>query len=191
MIFSGGFSSFVHAQNEIQTPNSLLNQPCVVVYVLTLWELDLFPHDHPSAATTVSDMKRQHVSFYACRDTQSKRMIEINLCVLPGLSRGNQSWLNYAPTSISVRGNSSCYLIWLHNRKEQCWDCLFYSAEMEKCSMFVNVCFFMTVLQTNTHTLLHMNDNVQKSTCLHTHTDIFISFWYYSTHAEHNTTHAE
>lgn len=47
----------------------------------------------------------------------SKRMIEINLCVVLGLSRGNLSWLNCAMTSISARGNSSCYLVWLHNRE--------------------------------------------------------------------------
>lgn len=34
-------------------------------------------------------------------------MIEINLCVPPGLSRGNQSWFNCVMTSISVGENSS------------------------------------------------------------------------------------
>lgn len=34
-------------------------------------------------------------------------MIEINLCVPLGLSRGNQSWFNCVMTSISVGENSS------------------------------------------------------------------------------------
>lgn len=107
---------------------SVSDELCVAeVYVLTLCVVDLFPHGHPSAATTVSDIRRRHVSFYACRDTQSRRLIEINLCVLLGPSRGNQSWLNSAMTSISVRGNSSCYLIWLHNREARCPDSVHFS----------------------------------------------------------------
>ena len=125
-IFQGHFCLWF-TQKKYNT-SSESEQLCVAeVYVLTLSVLDLFPLGHPSAPTTVSDIRRRRVSFYACRDTQSRRVIEINLCVLLGRSRGNQSWLNSAMTSISVRGNSSCYLIWLHNREARCPDSVYFS----------------------------------------------------------------
>lgn len=70
--------------------------------------------------------QRWHTSFYACRDIQSVNMIEINLCVLLGLSRANQLWLNCVMTSISVGGNSSCHLVWLHNREALCWNSVYF-----------------------------------------------------------------
>jgi len=77
--------------------------------VLPMCVLDLFPHEGPSAVTRDDLTEQQYVSFSACRD--SKGMIEINLCVLQVLSKGNQSWLNCAMTSISASGNSHHYLI--------------------------------------------------------------------------------
>ncbi len=128
--------------------------------------LDPFPHDHPSATTTVSDIKRRRVSFYACRDTQAKRMIEINLCILLGLSRGNQSWLNCAMTSISARGNSSCYLIWLHNRGPHCWDSAYFIlAKWQKCNISVND--FFSVTKKYKHATRYEWQCAKSHTCLH------------------------
>lgn len=139
--------------------------------------LDPFPHDHPSAATTVSDIKRRHVSFYACRDTQSKRMIEINLCVLLGLSRGNQSWLNYAMTSISVRGNSSCYLIWLHNRGAHCWDSVYFILAKWRNATFLWM-IFLSVLQRNTYMLRYEWQCAKSHMCVYIYMffTLFVTF---------------
>lgn len=155
---------------------SVSDELCVAeVYVLTLCVVDLFPHGHPSAATTVSDIRRRHVSFYACRDTQSRRLIEINLCVLLGPSRGNQSWLNSAMTSISVRGNSSCYLIWLHNREARCPDSVHFSLVGWRNVTILGFFFIsMSVSQRNTH----MQHYVYEQTAKHasTHAGIFTLF---------------
>lgn len=55
----------------------------------------------------------------------SKGQIEVNLYILWGLGRGNQSWSNYAMTSISASGNSCHYLIWLHSRVDLCFNFVF------------------------------------------------------------------
>lgn len=112
--------------------------------------------------------KQQFLIFFFA-GTRGKRMIEINLCVLRVLSRGNQSWLNCSMTSISVWGNSSCYLIWLHNRVALSWDCFCHSVEIEKCNIFVNDFFFPFQCLKDTHSCW-----MTMCTGTHTHTSLLM-----------------
>lgn len=122
--------------------------------------------DHPS---TVSGIKRRCVSFYACRDTQRKRMIAINLCVLLGLSRGNQSWLNCAMTSISARENSSCYLIWLHNRGAHCLESMYFILVKWRNATFLWMTLFhVSVTKKYTHAAWYEWKCSKSHTCIYT-----------------------
>ncbi len=125
---------------------SLVLQICVCVWFVSSWAV--------ISSNNRQRYQRRHVLFYACRHTQSVRMIEINLCVLPSLSRSHQSWLNCAMTSISAQGNSSGYLIWLHNRGALCWDFLLFMSKK------------IHMLYKNTHMLYKKyTHTIQKYTC--------------------------
>lgn len=81
------------------------------VYVPTLRILDLFPHDLPETAATLSHIKGG-IAHFTLAGTYGGAgglgEVEINLRVLLGLSRGNQSWFNSVKGPISVGEETHC-----------------------------------------------------------------------------------
>lgn len=63
-------------------------------------------------------------------------MIEINHCVPPGQSRGNQSWFNCVMTSISVGENSSGSSHLIAQHREPVVGC--HSGRIGETNIFVN-----------------------------------------------------
>lgn len=133
---SGMFSSFIYtAQNTNIKPSGAELAMCrrdILCVRFSLWPPTSNNSNsqlHPKALCLLQRLRRQ---------TEEKNDRDVSLST--GWPEHRQSVMVELWLQFQIEGNSSCHLIWLHNRKASCWNLSLFL-------LFVNDFFFMLVLQ--------------------------------------------